>query len=366
MEKKRSLLFWLVTFGTPVLLGILMGIVFYSGNATGAFPIVWMFLPAAGVMLGQLVTEKDGDRKVPLPKKFMWTFLITTVAEVLCALLTFVIDGDTAALLGNGIFMTGSIVSLIMLFTEKKDIRKAYGLSMPKLSKGILITLLFIALYLVIAFGPAILGCVMSGTPVTAELFGISFTGIITAVTLPISLFLAFLPYFGEEYGWRYYLMPRLMKKFGGRLGVIILGVIWGLWHVPINLFFYSPETALQSIIIQVIACVCFAIFFGWAYMKTDCNIWVVTAIHFINNNLGTCFSGGDGSGNVYTWGLVALMAAFYICLLALPFIFTKAYSKESIDAFVKKMTAEPVIPAAASEAPAAPVTSSEEATQSV
>jgi membrane protease YdiL (CAAX protease family) len=38
---------------------------------------------------------------------------------------------------------------------------------------------------------------------------------------------------FGEEFGWRAYLLPKLMP-LGGRKAVIVLGVVWGVWHWPI------------------------------------------------------------------------------------------------------------------------------------
>ncbi len=37
----------------------------------------------------------------------------------------------------------------------------------------------------------------------------------------------------GEEYGWRGFLLPRLMKKFNVFYSSIILGLIWGFWHFP-------------------------------------------------------------------------------------------------------------------------------------
>ncbi len=38
---------------------------------------------------------------------------------------------------------------------------------------------------------------------------------------------------FGEEFGWRGYLLPKLMPL--GRLkAYIVVGVIWGLWHAPL------------------------------------------------------------------------------------------------------------------------------------
>jgi uncharacterized protein len=38
---------------------------------------------------------------------------------------------------------------------------------------------------------------------------------------------------FGEEFGWRGYLLPKLMP-LGGRMAVLISGVIWGAWHWPV------------------------------------------------------------------------------------------------------------------------------------
>jgi uncharacterized protein len=38
---------------------------------------------------------------------------------------------------------------------------------------------------------------------------------------------------FGEEFGWRGYLLPKLMP-LGGRSAVLILGLIWGVWHWPV------------------------------------------------------------------------------------------------------------------------------------
>jgi len=38
---------------------------------------------------------------------------------------------------------------------------------------------------------------------------------------------------FGEEFGWRGYLLPRL-APLGGISAAIITGVIWGLWHTPV------------------------------------------------------------------------------------------------------------------------------------
>ncbi|MCL4504899.1 MAG: CPBP family intramembrane metalloprotease [Chloroflexi bacterium] len=38
---------------------------------------------------------------------------------------------------------------------------------------------------------------------------------------------------FGEEFGWRAYLQPKLMP-LGGRAAMVVMGIIWGVWHWPL------------------------------------------------------------------------------------------------------------------------------------
>lgn len=42
---------------------------------------------------------------------------------------------------------------------------------------------------------------------------------------------------FGEEVGWRAYLLPLLVKKFGVKCGIMLDGVLWGIVHAPLVYF---------------------------------------------------------------------------------------------------------------------------------
>jgi len=57
----------------------------------------------------------------------------------------------------------------------------------------------------------------------------------------------------GEEIGWRGFLMPRLMS-LGKTKAYLILGVIWGLWHLPLIIVgFNYPDTPLLGIAMMCI-----------------------------------------------------------------------------------------------------------------
>jgi membrane protease YdiL (CAAX protease family) len=54
------------------------------------------------------------------------------------------------------------------------------------------------------------------------------------AVRLFLLLVVVFLPAFGEEFGWRGYLLPRLAERMTPRKAVLLHGVIWWAWHLPL------------------------------------------------------------------------------------------------------------------------------------
>ena len=93
-------------------------------------------------------------------------------------------------------------------------------------------------------------------------------------------------------YLFAYYLQPLLQKKFGLKGGVILLGCVWAVWHLPIDFFYYTtPDMGLAALASPFVTCITLGLFMAYAYMKTQ-NIWVPVIIHFLNNNMAVVFSG--------------------------------------------------------------------------
>ncbi|ROR22116.1 membrane protease YdiL (CAAX protease family) [Mobilisporobacter senegalensis] len=322
---KQLKIFLIITFALPYILGILMGFGYNKGINLIAFPSAQMFYPAAGVMLAALITRKKDQL---IPKRFFISFIVVTILMIICAIGSIVEVNLPWNMISQYIILLGSIVSGIFLLTEKKVKREAYGLKSNSLKISISVIILFIIIYL----ARTIFSYIFSGeTDTMINILKNPYIWI-TAASLPLNYFLVFAAFFGEEYGWRYYLQPILQKKFGIKIGVIILGIVWGLWHLPINLFYYStPSDGLISILGQQVTCITLGAFFAYTYMKTN-NIWVPVALHFLNNNLVPIITGTLSAdvleNQQMSWE--ALLFGFIInSVLFMGFLLTKYFKNE-------------------------------------
>lgn len=287
--KKQLIIFLIIAYGVTYMMGLLTWYGSTIQVEMSVFPNAQMFYPAAGVMMAYLLTRRKDSL---LPKWFYICFMLITVLMIALAALSVIAPGQQIflyeqpislwMLLSQYAIIIGSILCWITLLISRKERRAAYGLGWKNWKASVLCILVFLVLY----FGRAVLAYVLEGqTDELLEIWKNPMTWSYLLVT-PINFLFVFIPFLGEEYGWRYYLQPILQKKFGMRGGVLILGIVWGLWHIFLDFFYYTtPDRGLIMTASQIITCVTLGIFFAWAYLKTD-NIWVPVILHFLNNNL--------------------------------------------------------------------------------
>ena len=94
---------------------------------------------------------------------------------------------------------------------------------------------------------------------------------------------------FGEEFGWRGYLQPKLMP-LGGRKAVLLTGVIWGIWHWPVILMGYNYGLDyFGAPFLGPLAMVWFttilAVIFGWLSLKAE-SVWPAVIGHGALNGI--------------------------------------------------------------------------------
>jgi membrane protease YdiL (CAAX protease family) len=92
-----------------------------------------------------------------------------------------------------------------------------------------------------------------------------SFQGLAPLDPLPLLALFVYIFFLGgpvgEELGWRGFALPRLQSLHGPLVGSLILGVLWGLWHLPL---FWTPWNTLTTlnVVVYVLATICLTIIY--------------------------------------------------------------------------------------------------------
>ncbi len=79
---------------------------------------------------------------------------------------------------------------------------------------------------------------------------------------------------FGEEIGWRGFLLPLLMDELGARKAVLLDGVLWGIAHAPLVCFGLNytgeyPGAPWSGILMMVLFASTTGIFFSYLTLKS-------------------------------------------------------------------------------------------------
>jgi len=137
-----------------------------------------------------------------------------------------------------------------------------------------------------------------------------------------------------EEPGWRGYITPVLLKKFNLLLAHLIIGVLWGLWHLPLY-FTEGWGGDQQSFIGLLIYCVPLSIILTWLYYKSKKSIVPVMLMHAGSNVVSRYFPMNtqifDSIEDEFTFIKIIVYGSIAIFLL----IITKGrlgYKKEEIE----------------------------------
>ncbi|MDQ6902286.1 MAG: CPBP family intramembrane metalloprotease [Bacteroidota bacterium] len=98
---------------------------------------------------------------------------------------------------------------------------------------------------------------------------------------------------FWEEIGWRGFLLPILQEKYSPLKASIIIGFVWGLWHLPIYLAInpYRDQT-FSYFLFMFIGCFAISIIETWLYNSTKGSLFVCILFHNAINTSAAYFYG--------------------------------------------------------------------------
>lgn len=79
---------------------------------------------------------------------------------------------------------------------------------------------------------------------------------------------------FGEEWGWRGYLLPKVSRHLSPVPTMLITGIIWGLWHAPLTIIGHNYGLGywgfpFTGIAMMCLFCITLGIFLSFVTLKT-------------------------------------------------------------------------------------------------
>lgn len=141
---------------------------------------------------------------------------------------------------------------------------------------------------------------IILGVPAMLVLTTIPFAGGLDAVRAPtLMVLVAYLPGLAlqmittglaEEPGWRDFATPRLQSRFGALRGTLILGPLWGVWHLPLFLTEWGgwPNVRWDTPIVFILGAVMLSVVMTWVFNRTGESLPLAMLLHTSVNNYFT------------------------------------------------------------------------------
>jgi membrane protease YdiL (CAAX protease family) len=134
----------------------------------------------------------------------------------------------------------------------------------------------------------------------------------------------------GEEIGWRGYVLPRLQAKYNALVSTLILGVVWGFWHLP-KFLSHFDMVAFAWFMLHIMS---FAIILTWLYNNTKGSLLMVAICHAVSNTTSVFMpmantASNENIGSYIIYVLLEVVVALIVTVYAGPAQLSLTESKQ-------------------------------------
>ncbi len=184
--------------------------------------------------------------------------------------------------------------------------------------------------YAVAVFGPAVLflldegvNLVLGGSPPQYWIVWPTVSGF-----FPGSLFFSVMGVLagtlGEEFGWRGFAQPRLHKRYGALKASILIGLVWGTFHLWILPICHCMSLT-DVLVTQYLRLIATAVIYAWIYNSTNESLFLVMVAHAAHNITVDLMPQVGGSAVIVALSYVAV--AVVVVLMTDPRTLTRSNS---------------------------------------
>jgi membrane protease YdiL (CAAX protease family) len=136
--------------------------------------------------------------------------------------------------------------------------------------------------------------------------------------------FVVFVLIVGEELGWRGYALPKLLAERSALAASLILGALWGAWHLPTFFVPGAPQYGLPFSAFLLLT-VAYSVVIGWLFVQARGSVLIASLLHGAINFSQGFFLGGVDPAKEY-WLLAAVYSA---AALAVALVFGTNLSRK-------------------------------------
>lgn len=134
-----------------------------------------------------------------------------------------------------------------------------------------------------------------------------------------------FVTCFGEEWGWRGYLLPKMKNLLPTVPMLLLTGTIWGLWHAPLTIIGHNYGLGYRGfpftgIAMMCLFCIVLGVFFSYVTLKTKSCIPAVLGHGAVNGiaAIGIYFTkdGGNPFVGPAPTGIIGLIPFLMVAVI--------------------------------------------------
>ncbi len=118
---------------------------------------------------------------------------------------------------------------------------------------------------------------------------------LLASAYLPALLSMAIFPGLAEEPGWRGFALPRLQEAYGPLAGTLLLGLLHGLWHLPVYTLVSGPAALgpfnLTTVVANTVSIMAITVVWTWVFNHAKGSILIAILLHAASNATGQVFA---------------------------------------------------------------------------